>query len=687
MYNFIDVNEASESVVLPSEALKINGEFIENQIEGYRTLHVSGREALSPDVVTFSTGIRDGSVIKSKRFPERIITVKYRLSAESSEDFRNAYNKLAKILNVEDAELIFNDEQDKFFIGTPCIIGSVSPGRNTVIGEFEILCADPFKYSVIEYEAKDSLAEKSILVDYKGTYKAYPTLVSEFYKERDTSEDGGIILDLIGSGDCGYVAFFNEKEKIIQIGDPDEADGGTVYEKSQTLLNSTFQKSSDWGAAAKSMWEVNSGITSSDVVVQTGTIGMGVASYSTPPVPASTSGKILDATSRSGSPYINYDVTVKTSNRTETSVKVAIAITGSLSTDSAYFLTGYTLKASVYIGGSWRDVTLKGSSEEWRGSSGHTVNLNVTLTGLTASTTKITGIKFKVTRPDGLGETGVLSETSCSNITISQYVAPSPESYYLTPQNFGTGTDWHGPSITRTLPADASGVLGSANFTLSYSHKMSIGSESDASSQLGAFQVLLTSGSGSARKVVAGVNVYKGSSGQKAKLRFYINNTVVQTVDVDLSYDNKYFRSSTSSTITKSSQTVVFNIGGLKYTFKDSEITFTEVNAVTFTFTKFGTKTPLAYNGLYWAKFVKNNCTTWSDIPNKFSANDIVEADCRKGEIYLNGVHTPSLGALGNDWEEFCLLPGLNQIGYSYSDWVADDYAPTIKVRYREVFL
>lgn len=74
-------------------------------------------------------------------------------------------------------------------------------------------------------------------------------------------------------------------------------------------------------------------------------------------------------------------------------------------------------------------------------------------------------------------------------------------------------------------------------------------------------------------------------------------------------------------------------------------------------------------------------------MPNKFSANDVVEANCRNGEIYLNGVLTPSLGALGNDWEGFYLKPGFNQIGFSYSDWVTADYAPSFKVKYREVFL
>ena len=178
MYNFIDVNEVSDGVVLPSEALKINGAYIEDQIAGYRTLTVSGREALSPDVVSYTTGIRDGSKLKSKRYPERIITVQYQLIAESNEAFREAYNKLAAILDVEDAELIFNDEQDKFFVGTPCTIGTVQPGTNSVVGEFEILCTDPFKYSVIEYEAEPDLSENSILVDYGGTYKAYPTLVA-----------------------------------------------------------------------------------------------------------------------------------------------------------------------------------------------------------------------------------------------------------------------------------------------------------------------------------------------------------------------------------------------------------------------------------------------------------------------------------------------------------------------------
>ena len=121
----------------------------------------------------------------------------------------------------------------------------------------------------------------------------------------------------------------------------------------------------------------------------------------------------------------------------------------------------------------------------------------------------------------------------------------------------------------------------------------------------------------------------------------------------------------------------------------DNKIKDVAVTEITFMMAKYGTKPELSYNGLYWAKFVKDKCDTWEDIPNKFGANDVVTADCKSGEVLLNGTATPGLGALGNDWEDFYLTPGLNQIGFSYSDWflLSDLYAPQFKVRYREVFL
>lgn len=767
MYEFRDIHGASEGDILPSEALQINGDFIEVLIPGYRTLNVSGREALSPELTSFETGSRDGSTLKNKRYPARIITVRYQLIAKSNEEFRAAFNQLAAILNVEEAELIFNDEPDKFFTGTPSAIGEVPPGRNAVVGEFELFCADPFKYSVVEYEAEPLLDDKSFLIDYNGTYKAYPTLEAEFFNEDEA------IAALTGGGDCGYVAFFNEEEKIIQLGDPEETDTES-YAKAQTLVNQKFNTETAWGTIAETNWASNVGKVTGSDIEQTGSVAMAAASYRTTTAP-STSGTLLTKTSKEAKPYIDYKVTAKTTSRAADRVNVEVTITTSLTAKTnsgavkiaagaavalkntkvyytstsasasftktgTYYLwdssvvkgriritnaksrvgksgqvtgwvnvsdlglsaattssalgKGYGLKGSVKIGSSdWKSAIIKGENAEWKDNNSHTVKITVTVKDIDADTTLLEDIKFKVERTDDEeSKVGLLEETECKELEISTYTAPVPSSWYLMPQTYGTGSKWHGATITRTIPADAAGDIGAKNFTLSYCQKMSIGTSSFATQEMGAFQALLVSGSGSNRKIVAGVSIYKNANGKEANVGFYVNGKCKKTIKIDLSVNNKYFGNNTSkittvktSTITKAGGMLFFNIGGIIAYFVDPGLMLEEVTEITFLMAQYGTKPVLSYNGLYWAKFVKNNCDTWEDIPNKFSANDVVIADCKSGEVFLNDAPAPSLGAAGNDWEDFYLSPGLNQIGFSYSSWVKE--APTFKIRYREVFL
>lgn len=549
MYKFVDTTKAASAAnTLPSEALSINGKYIENQITGYRTLSVSGREAFSPEILTYETGIRDGSKIQSRRFPARTIKVNYQIIAKDNAAFRDAFNKLGGILNVKDAKLIFYDEKDKYFIGTPSFVDEIEPGSNAVTGTFEILCNDPFKYSTTQTEVE--AVDDEFTIDYVGTHKSFPVLEVDFYSEDET--DGENETALTGNGDCGYVAFYNSNGKIIQLGDPEEEDI-EKFAKSQTLVNQSFKKSTSWGTASKKLWALNVGVASSDIYEQTG-----------------------------------------------------------------------SMKA----------------------------------------------------------------DKSFSDATTSQY--------YLTANSYGSGAKYHGPTITRTIPKDASGTTGAANFTFSYKQKISIGSDKKAIEQCGSFQAMLTSGSGSSRKIIAGVAIWKSGSGKKGHLRMYVNNKVAYTRDIDLSYNNKMFGNNSTekniqtvkdTIITKTGGTISFNVGGLKKVFKNSDIADTKVTQITFGFYKFGTKSALSFNGLYNAKFIKNNCQTWRDIPNKFSANDELIANCKNGTITLNGTETPEYGALGNDWEDFYLSPGTNSIGVSYSDWVTDAYKPTFKIRYREVYL
>lgn len=772
MYEFIDVNEVSEESILPSEALMINGDYIENLIEGYRTLQVIGREALSVELKKYESAARDGSVIQNRRYPARYITVKFQLITKSSEDFRKAFNRLASILSVEDAELIFNDEPDKFFIGTPETIEEIPGGRNAVVGSFTICCADPFKYSVQEYVASPEPGQNTFLIDYNGTYKAYPTLEAEFYNENEA------IAALTGAGDCGYVAFFNDKKKIIQMGDPDEPFGIT-HEKSQTLVSQQFNDGNSWNNVTERNWRTDiEEAVSKNEVLQSGGMQIKPATYYTTNN-FQLLGVLKRATSSIGKPDIEFEVTskVETLKRTKNSVSVDLTIISSLiatvqtnqtsknvskgakvtlnktklyassSASSAsgtktgtYYLwdssvvkgriritnsssnvgksgqvtgwvnlsdigfsstassgstattvslgKGIILKAYIqFMGGDWHSVILKPETAIWVGNGARLTSLTVEVNDIEDSTVLLENIKFKVEKIERTYEgdnvkeetTTILEEIDCDDLEINAYAEPVVKKWYLMPEAYGTNEGWHGPFITRTIPTDTAGEY-AKNFTFTYCNEMSIGASSMAIHEKGLFEALIVSNDEGTRKIIAGVNIVKGSTGTDATLSFIINNNVVHTATINL---ERFYTSS----IIKDGKNVKFNVHGIEKTFANTSIANTEAKEITFVFAKLGLDPELAKNGLEWAKFVKNNCDTYTDIPNKFSANDIVQANCKTGEIFLNDISTPSLGALGNDWETFYLSPGMNQIGCSYSDWVLSSFAPNFKIKYREVFI
>ena len=233
MYKFIDTIESQDNTELPSEALCINGVYIENEIEGYRTLSVEGRELLESEVSNIQIGNQDGRRYKQKRDESRTIQVNYQMLSNSPEDFREKFNKLCSLISVEQAELVFRDEQDKYFIGTKESVGDVDPGRLNVVGSFSFTCTDPYKYKTTEKTATNNGTATEITLKNDGT-KAVPINVTALMK----SENGylGLTLD----------------DRFYQIGHPEEVDG-VSYEASDRLFDDHLYK--DCG------WALNQGIT------------------------------------------------------------------------------------------------------------------------------------------------------------------------------------------------------------------------------------------------------------------------------------------------------------------------------------------------------------------------------------------------------------------------------------------
>lgn len=233
MYAFVNtVNSGIVGTNLPTEAMSYNGVYLENEIDGYRTLSVTGRELMESEVAHTEIDGMDGSYYRYKTTPARTITVRYQLRARGSREFREAYNKMNKLLSGEQVKVIFNDESDKYFIGTKTSNTQVDGGSNNVIGEIEIYCSDPRKYSTTE---KEFTATDGVLnIVNEGTVP-----VSIDYEIQTISE-------------TGYIGLVSE-EGIMQYGKIEELDG-EKYDNSE------------WLATIKDFYNCNDDIGGTDVM-------------------------------------------------------------------------------------------------------------------------------------------------------------------------------------------------------------------------------------------------------------------------------------------------------------------------------------------------------------------------------------------------------------------------------------
>lgn len=218
MYEFIDINEAQSSSSLPPEAMSYNGVFLENEIVGYKTLNVSGRELMEAEVSDKSIEGINGSQYYSKRYPSRTITVTYQLIAETNEAFRSAFNKLNRLLDAEQVQIIFNDEIDKYFIGTK--VGNSTPdaGLNSIVGEIEIYCTDPHKYSVAMKEFTASENSDGVL---------------ECTIENDGGVPVSIDYEITNNENNGYIGIVSD-QGTMQFGKIETVDG-TEYQGNELL--------------------------------------------------------------------------------------------------------------------------------------------------------------------------------------------------------------------------------------------------------------------------------------------------------------------------------------------------------------------------------------------------------------------------------------------------------------------
>ncbi|WP_203628317.1 distal tail protein Dit [Lacticaseibacillus mingshuiensis] len=84
------------------------------------------------------------------------------------------------------------------------------------------------------------------------------------------------------------------------------------------------------------------------------------------------------------------------------------------------------------------------------------------------------------------------------------------------------------------------------------------------------------------------------------------------------------------------------------------------------------------------SKFVWQNETTVTDIPNLFADGDVVTIDTQSKKILVNGVEDRGLQEIGNHWDDFFLTPGNNTITVDGSSWATQ---PRVDIYYQEAYV
>lgn len=216
---FIDtIEHNSNEESLPAEALSINGVYIENVIDGYCTLTVSGRETHSMDY----DEKRIGSHLYMQNYYQdsRIIEVEYQLRADSPEELIEKYNILNGLLNFREAKLIFADEPDKYYIGSKTASEAPPKGRLNITSTFQIYCLDPHKYSVATKQFTATRNVDGIL---------------ELTIHNEGTADVPINYTVVHNHDNGYLGFVSDRG-VLQTGKIQEVDL-TPYTESEMLIN------------------------------------------------------------------------------------------------------------------------------------------------------------------------------------------------------------------------------------------------------------------------------------------------------------------------------------------------------------------------------------------------------------------------------------------------------------------
>ena len=151
MYNYGSLKKVDGNITAfePSDNMSINGVPLNQLVEGYRHLTVTGRGLLGQTIKKSSVPGRRGVWVEDVSDDERQLEIKYKLEADTSSKMRDKFAKLNKILRTHASsgflEITFKDEPEYVYYGYFSGADDIEEKSLSIISKFTILVPDGYK--------------------------------------------------------------------------------------------------------------------------------------------------------------------------------------------------------------------------------------------------------------------------------------------------------------------------------------------------------------------------------------------------------------------------------------------------------------------------------------------------------------------------------------------------------------
>lgn len=133
----------------PSDNMSINGTPLNQLVEGYTHLTVTGRGLLGQTIKKSSVPGRRGVWVEDVSDDERQLEIKYKLEADTSSKMRDKFAKLNKILRTHASsgflEITFKDEPEYVYYGYFSGADDIEEKSLSIISKFTLLVPDGYK--------------------------------------------------------------------------------------------------------------------------------------------------------------------------------------------------------------------------------------------------------------------------------------------------------------------------------------------------------------------------------------------------------------------------------------------------------------------------------------------------------------------------------------------------------------